>query len=495
MTQKSESRGDNRTIRVSKTFIGLLGLYWLVIFLRGYPEPWSDDTFYVGTAIHFAKFGKLWNAMTPGLLERFSLFPYPPLYSWTLGHWLQIVGISTPSLLAFHGILNYGTSLSITTILRKFNVSYYVIIGVIILYTTAIFDMGLRPNAFAYHLLIGAAACFLRGGDTGRFFAWVLLGLSLVALPYLLVFVVPLVVGGVFWKYTQDGDVGLPTLLKDIGILTVAVVVDFIIFGKCIDFQYAAWIKSYFYVASLNATPFSLSSCIEGWKLVGHFLKNGWNPILFGPGYLLAVCSLVHQVLNWKGIPLEQRIITAVFFFGMTGAGILYSVFFIQILPYATLVYALVVFNMKTHENGGFWKPVVRMLPFLCVPLAICLKLIPFFYQKSDEAVKIEAIRAYVRAHPEKRYVVSSDAWRYVFDYRAPEGTLAAEWCVPQSEVSWVAHIRTMSWKKEGDVWIMSAYHLQQFIPDSGIQFTPIRVGPVTLKSIRMYRNEILLMP
>lgn len=475
-------------------FIALIVVYWGTLFLNGYPEAFADDTVYVGAAIHFAEQGRIWNTLTPGLLENFNIFPYVTFYSWLLGYWLKILGISTIAILAFWGFINLFFSITLTICLRRLKIPYYLIMAAILVYTAGILEMGMRPNFFANALFMGGLLFLSSSQRVWLGFGWMMIGLSITTLSYMVAFAFPLGLAWIYLRYKSTAEEPF-CIYKDIATVLTAAVSTLLIYGGSVEFRYLDWLEAYTRVAKLNATPFDATNWKEGWFYAWKSITNGWNLLLFGSGYLLSIVLLGVQIHQWKSTPLRDRLLSIIFFMGLIFAGALYSVFLILIIPTWTLIYVLVISHLNQQVKGTRFNRYAVQGALLAVPLAIVLKVIPFIFQTEYDPQKLAEIKSHIQNHPEKNLVISTDSWRYIFDYRAPAGTVCAEYCVPQEGRSWVAHLRTMKSKNENDLWILSAYYMECMIPDSQQRFTPLKAGGRTFRSIRQYRNEILLIP
>ncbi len=475
-------------------FIALIVVYWGVLFLKGYPEAFADDTVYVGAAIHFAEKGRIWNTLTPGLLENFTIFPYVTFYSWILGYWLKIGGISTTVILAFWGIINLLFSIGFAIALRKLKIPYYLIMAAILVYTAGILEMGMRPNFFANALFIGGLVFLSSSKRVWLALGWVMIGLSITTLSYMIAFALPVGLGWIYLRFKTVGEEAF-SIYKDIATVLLAALVTLLIYGGSVEFRYLDWLEAYTRVAKLNATPFDATNWMEGWFYAWKSITNGWNLLLYGTGYLLSVYLFAVQISQWKSTPRVHLLVSIIYFVGLIFAGALYSVFLILIIPTWTLIYVIVISHLNQQVRQTRINRFAIQGALLAVPLALVLKVIPFFFQTEYDPQKLAEIKSYIQKHPEKNLIMSTDSWRYLFDYQAPAGTVCAEYCIPQEGRSWVAHLRTMKSKNENDLWILSAYYMECMIPDSQKRFTPLKVGGRTFRSIRQYRNEILLIP
>ncbi len=473
----------------------VLFLFWGGYFLRGYPQPHPDDTVYVGAAVHYAEKGFIWNDMTPGILQGFSIFPYVTFYSWLLGSWLKVFGVSTKIVLLFHFFLNFFHSLLIAQVFKKLRITFLFFMIAIIAYAAFVSELGSRPNTLAFFFLSAGIFLLMQQTRLGDYGGWSALGFSITTLPYMIGFAGSVGLIHLYHRYWAKRHLDTKLMIKEMFILGLSFLTVLTFWGASTQWRGWEWLAAYLKVAQLNATPFAWNNWTDGWYYAWKSISAGWNLLLFGPTYILVVAALFIQILNFRNQSTAARYLTLVFWLGMVLTGLLYSVFFSMIVVHLSFLYCLVLNYLNFKAVNTRVTQVLLLMIFMSVLGVVTMKVLPFAFQKGYDPDKITSIHQYLREHSMKRVILDSNSWRYIFDYRAPNGAVAAEFCIPQAGSSWVAHFRSMQWKKEEDLLILNASYFQSVLPEAGIRATPLQIGSFQLRSLREYFNEIYMVP
>jgi hypothetical protein len=465
--------------------------FWGGLFFKEVPNPHPDDTVYVGSAIHFAEKGYLWNTLTPGILQDFKIFPYVTFFSWTLGGWFKLFGVSTLTLLGFHFVLNTLHSLFLAGILKYFKFPIFYWLSINLVYAGLVDDLGSRPNTLSMTFLTLGLFLMTKKNRIFEYWAWCSLGLSVISLPYMAVFGV--LVGACY--LSQKNHLLQKNQVRSIvqeGFVLMASFLTVVLFwaasvhGRCLE-----WIEAYLKVAQLNATPFASENWKEGWYYAWKSISAGWNLLLFGPAYLMAIINLIYSLINYRKISRNAKNVLIVFWIGMTLAAILYSVFFTMILAHSAVIYCILMGYFYRESIKDRFSLLMQFAGFVLIPGLLCIKILTLSFQKKMDINNKVIILDTLRQHPDKRVILDSSAWRSIFQYKAPPHSVAVDFCVPQEENCWVAHFRDLKMKSPNDILILHAFYFHGVLPETGIRFTPLQVGSVKFNSIKMYPNEI----
>ncbi len=127
----------------------ILTLLWGALLYLGFPTPHPDDAAFAGTALNIAAGGGLENP----LMEPHGLFYiYPPIYAYFLGSYLKLAGISSLSIVLFHGLLCWVISWNVIGIFRSLGREWigWLFLPLLVAYLGS---MGLRPDVYGTFFL------------------------------------------------------------------------------------------------------------------------------------------------------------------------------------------------------------------------------------------------------------------------------------------------------------------------------------------------------
>jgi hypothetical protein len=457
--------------------------------LWGYPQPNLDDMHSINTAIHLADKGTFEAPMFERMLETHetkALLKWPPFHSYILASWLIVFGVSAKSLLMFQALCNILAFIGFSQILLYFGLPLLGHVALLVVLIPFANLFGLRPEMLALSICGNGLVLLLRPNPKRMTIAFAMLGASVLTIPNVIV------VGTIFstlilillWREQKTS--GLNVSVKAIlGAVMCAAIINGIFFWLAIGGQWNMYIKQLQMLVDLEWIPRH--------KAVNHFVDyytSNWKPILAFPAFCLLLvsttCSFIIKSADYK----IKWLITAC----LIG-------FILQILyrPFS-LDYMAQFFVWLGAISGAFgllwskrWKPIVIACLGGAFILSQTINVISFCLTKKPDKNHLMKIKQKaIESSLNKTIVIDEWAFRYVFDYRVPDRTLAYQYLNPDPlEYN---QFRA-EFKKEGDVWVISRARLGLFAPSIESDYPKIHFLGRTFRTLPLDPYEFRVIP
>jgi hypothetical protein len=297
----------------------LIPTFWAVLFVLGFPFPFTDDLWYIGAALQLHTAGQYANPSCPFLATFGAMDPfyaYPPLYDYVLAGWLKVAGVSRASLALFQCGAGAVACLGLWRLLRRDN-GWFLPVGVTVTTATLLSSEGLRPDALG----LGLLAC---GAWIMRFpsrLAWAWCGLALflaVTTSPNFTVLLPFILGAAFFFQLGLRQASRAEYLIRAAILLGAAWVAFLLLLKLIDFQLGPFLAA----LNVNRTLSSQHAMIgelqslTSWRDDLRFLAHAIEPL----AVLAGVLALAWFKPDWMRRPLDRVTLVAM---GLAGVALL----------------------------------------------------------------------------------------------------------------------------------------------------------------------------
>jgi hypothetical protein len=392
-------------------------------FKLGLPIPHNDDLFYLGAGFELSKSNHLENPLIRlQALSTVQFFAYPPLYSYIIGGWVRLFGISYNALAVFFATLVIITTIALAEIAyfgaaaRVQGIRYGLLLAAVVVPVLMAFSsLGFRPEPAGFMVLALGVAVLISTDRAGlRFLAQTLIGLSLLCAPRLL-FAALFCEGIPILLMIKTRKVSATELALS---LAVATTVCFLLFLLMIDFQLSVFLK--------GIREHYSQIDYQGWSKVPL-----WTTITASPakrlslvGYILMMLGTAVHINGWaffgRGRFAAIAAIIVLFFFW----------FMRQVPIYPGLALISLYSVLLVTAVGKPWAA----LPLLSgIVTLLCLS--QYFVMLIPLAHSRKIIDPETRAHimekvaPPNYVAVDMYAARYICDYKLPRGAVTFENC------------------------------------------------------------------
>ena len=297
---------------VAKTAIPV-GLFWLALWLVGFPLPGPDDLFFLGPALELVRHGhlanpflRLWN---PVAVDHY--FFQPPFHSYVLAGWLKLFGIGSRSILGFQCAAGAITSLSFCLLFRRFRFSGAWIVPVVL--ASMLLAGGLRHEALGLALMSTGLLLLTVATKPGRLLGLLFLGASLGSSPVLVVFAVPFGIALIAREGVEPQRLRgwLLACLISASLLVV-------LFLVCIGGDVHGFFRDFFWHARVRHQANAL-------RELGHHLTNGYAAILLLPVFLLFLVVASAVAVRWRQVRPEAKSLLVALSAGLLAITFLYG--------------------------------------------------------------------------------------------------------------------------------------------------------------------------
>jgi len=168
----------------------LIGVFWLLIFLQGYPAPFVDDLAYIGAALNLVQhhvFSNPYNLSLVSLDSSGLFLAYMPLHSYILAGWLRLFGISFLSLSLFSTLAAALVSIFIYRWMPVGNrlAGLAAATGIVVMVYLLLGGAGLRPDALGLAFFCFGLDAVRSRSETLFFLKNLTLALSVITFPNL----------------------------------------------------------------------------------------------------------------------------------------------------------------------------------------------------------------------------------------------------------------------------------------------------------------------
>jgi hypothetical protein len=444
----------------------------LILILKGYPLPHRDDLLFIGSPINYVQTGHFDNPFCIGFTAQFHTirhFAYMPLQAFLIAGWLEILGVSTESLLSFQWLFYFiGMAALYFLCVHKFLLRRNAALLLCFVYLIIVIQMGLRPDACGFGFVL-AGLCWLDSKSTwGKFLGFALCGFGFIA--SLLAFGLFLPVALLLFFENKSSSF-FSYLIASIG----GALATIILLGVMINFEFAEFFRVINEVVKTKGEE--LSSLFFFFQL----LTEKYEIVLKLPLYLFTVG--IGGFVIYKNRGLERKIIITLM---------------------ACLLFSALLYTEKTaYFSGLIISWMIIATGFNCISnrigqniyAAVCILLfsitqinflIPLIFQKSS----IPPSKALVEMKTKKfkTIVADTEATRYVYDYHLPPNFIGLNYYAADF------YPKSFADCKNDEIWLFSpgfAYHYEEELPKNNIEFVTI-LGK-QLRSVPIYPHKIML--
>jgi hypothetical protein len=431
-TELSKSAVPNHVLAY---YVVPIGIFWLALWLAGFPPPGPDDLFFLGPSLELVRNGHLANPLlrfwNPSAVDHY--FFQPPFHPYVLAGWLKLFGIGARNILGFQCAAGALASLSFSLLLHRFRFSGAWIAPVVLART--LFADGLRHEALGLALLGTGLLLLALPARPGRVLGLFLLGSSLASSPVLVVFAVPLGIALI----ARDG--WQPQTLRWwllAGLLSFSLLL--VLFLGCIGGDLAGFLRDFLWHARVRHQSDALGELV-------HHLTNGYAAVLLLPVYILFLLVGSSVALRWRQVRPEAKTLLLALSAGIVSITFLYG----SALPgYATPfcwmgIFALVGELPVVKRTGRLW-PASILAAFVLTNSYTLIQIMATDWRATPDSAAIRAALP-----PGRTLSIDGVAARFVFDYRLPEKAVSWNYSTPPGE--WPPSLP----EKAGDtVWIVS---------------------------------------
>lgn len=428
------------------TVIIPLAIFWLILFFLEYPNPNTDDLFFLGAPINLAEKGELVNPFLRFWHERGHnrYFLHPPFYPYTLGFWLSIWGISAKSILFFQCLCQFFTCVSAALILRHYGFPKIATYLIILIYAIGGRDLGLRYDALAMTYLNVGLWFLIKDTQLRYFGGFSFLGAAILTSPVTITYAIPLSFAIVTANYLTINKFSKSYFFKRIGALICAFIFIFTLFLIFINFQLFQFLDDISWHATVSGRTTSFECLLYIWN----FLSRNHNFIFVAPLYLLyffllGLCIFkkkhLTNSLKWFVISIHAAIIFNIMIYVQSGG---YN-------SWMSIVMILIITSLKLNKK---FRLLLYSILFSLYFIGQTTNIIKIVGQESISQVKYEEVRNTVNKMTDKTIFVDEIAARYVFDYRLPKGAINFGASNPPPNV----YPTSIKDKKPDQVWVIS---------------------------------------
>lgn len=449
---------------------------WLLLWWFGHPRPHVDDLFFTGTGIELARTGRFENPWLGAWMETFGTRLYlvhPPFFPYFVAAWVSVFGSTTASLTGFHCLASCSASLALYSGLRRQGVVAVSAVAAIVPLGLLLLSMGMRPDSVALLLVVFAQHCF-----TGRGTLRWILGTALSAAAVLTQsFTVALVIPLFLWHAIRVVRAGASARALA-GATALGLGITFVLFCWALPTTIGEFLRVYLLHARLVTTTLQESAA-----MVWAALSFGREPLRLGPGWGLMGAALVFALRrNSPAASLRGA-------WGVLGGvavlgSVLYATYAVRYVHYTGLILAIATFgaSIPTRRVGTAlvilavaWSNTGMIASWVRTPP-------PANPQSWQEAVARQTGR---------RLLLDAVAARVVFDFQLPKG--ATDWSsrLPAGQ-GYGSSIRD---KRSDEIWLVSAWRLEQHVPDAGIRAPRLRFLGHTFSSVDGDPARVHLIP
>lgn len=452
---------------------GLIGivLAGLSLWLAGYPLPQMDDLFFTGASIELARSGQLVN---PWIVEwikpmgTIKFLMHPPVLPYTLALWINIFGVSTAKLTAFHMTVQTALQAGLYRLVRNAGVSFgpALTIGAI----TSLFTLsyGMRPEALALLLILAGQICLNYSSRfTIRVGAAFLSAGGVLTHPLVGTFVIPLYCWRII-KVRQLEESLIDFLLPTCTGLSAA----FIAFGLAVGWEISLFFEVLRKVSRIVAPPhwYDGPGFFLGQATLG---KEAW---LLGPMFFIIGVSVIRSLIRVDRYDKISRMNCQLWLVwgGALLAGIfLYPTRMVSYGAYSGLIFAIVSWTKSR------WLPLVAIAALSIAVLHNAGILLSSVFA-NNEHPNAALIQSVLKQNSDKVICLDEIVARYALDYNLPLGT--RDWSFRQDAK--IGSRGILSSKPANELWIASEWKLEHNILGSRVHAERLRIGSLTFGSM-----------
>lgn len=411
-------------LRQNVLFILACTMFWLCLFLGGFPQPMVDDLFYTGAAANLSQNGEFFNPLLANwasqTVDRF--FVYPPFHTYVLAGWILIFGVNTLSYLLFQAVCYILFSIFTAFTLRRYCLSWLSVAGVILAYAMWMAKMGLRPDALGMAFLAIGVWFLLTDSVLFYVLGFTFVGCAICTSPILMVYgstfgALPLVLNFMA-EYQREQHISSRYIVNRIASLMVAVGLVFFLLLWAVNFELAHFLSDLSWHSSLRVP--TKNNIIPTFLL---FLRNGYGEIIYGPLYLVFVGLSVLTLMSQKQASKKLKVFLITLIFALTLNVVAYTnTVETNFSFFCWLGIAVLLFNLSLNSTVKLGLCGLTFVAFLTFHSQL---LIAWMTQDQPNEAQYQVVADWVEAHPEFDYAVDFIAARFVFDYTLPPRSTA----------------------------------------------------------------------
>jgi hypothetical protein len=400
---------------VAVKYVMPIGLFWLALWLVGFPLPGPDDLFFLGPALELVRHGhlanpflRLWNPVAASYY-----YFQPPFHPYVLAGWLKLFGAGARSVLGFQCAAGAVASLSFSLLFRRFHFAGDWIVPLVL--ARMLLAGGLRHEALGLALLGTGLLLLAYPGKPGRLLGLFLLGASLGSSPALVAFAVPCGLALIARDGWRPGALRWWLLAVLIAGSLLAV-----LFLVCIGGDVQGFLRDFLWHARVRHQADAL-------KELGHHLTNGYAAILLLPVFVLFLTVGTFIAVVWRQARPEAKALLAALSAGVLAITFLYgSALPGYAVPFCWMgIFALLGELPVETRTGRLWLA-SALAVFVLTNSYTLIQILATDWRATPDAA---AIRASLPAGATLN--VDGVAARFVFDYQLPDQTVSWHYATP----------------------------------------------------------------
>jgi hypothetical protein len=422
----SKAPGPRQSFGETHTGISLIVMAAAVFcctFKLGLPIPHNDDLFYLGAGFELSKSNHLENPLIRlQALSTTQFFAYPPLYSYMIGGWVRLFGISYDALAAFFATLVVITTIALAeiarfgTAARTCAVRYELLLATVAVPVLMAFSsLGFRPESAGFMgLAIGVSVLISTDRASFRFLSQTLIGLSLLCAPRLLF--AALFCGGIpILIMVKTRKVSANELALSIAL---AMTVCFLLLLLMVDFHLNAFLKGF--REHYSQIDYQGWSKVSLWTTITSTSASRRSFV----GFVLMILGISAHINGWIFFGRER--------FAVLGAIVLLFFFwFMRQVPIYPGLALLSLYSIMVVTAAG--KPRATLPLLTGVVTLLCLSqyfimLIPLAHSRKIIDTETRS-RIMAKIAAPNCLAVDMYAARYICDYKLPRGAVTFENC------------------------------------------------------------------
>jgi hypothetical protein len=390
-------------------------------FKLGLPIPHNDDLFYLGAGFELSRSNHLENPLIRlQALSTAQFFAYPPLYSYIIGGWVRLFGISYNVLAGFFATLVFITTIALAeiarfgTAARTCSIRYGLLLAAVVVPVLMAFSsLGFRPESAGFTILaLGAAVLISTDRASFRFLSQILIGLSLLCAPRLLF--AALFCGGIpILIMIKTRRVSANELALSIAL---AMTVCFLSLLLMIDFQLSAFLRGF--REHYSQIDYQGWSKVSLWTTMTATQARRLSLL----GFVLMILGIAVHISRWIFFGRER--------FAVLGAIVLLFFFwFMREVPIYPGLALLSLCSVLVVTAAG--KPFATLPLLTGVVTLLCLSqyfvmLVPLAHSRRILDPEVRS-RIMEKVATPSYLAVDMYAARYIFDYRLPRDAVTFE--------------------------------------------------------------------
>jgi hypothetical protein len=426
-------------------------VFWLILWGLGFPPPSVDDLFFVGTADHLFKTGELVNPLLRFWTDRAinHYYLHTPIYPYTLAAWFVLFGINTQSLLLFQCCCAIVFSIATAGLLRHYQFSQLATLLVPIIYSLVWFsNSGLRHDGYGMALLATGLWFLTQNHRLQTISGFCCLGLAVLVYPQLIAYSLPFT-GGILihrWLQEKHQNQGLKFIQKTTACLLTAMLFVGALFLVLINFNLSEFLSDFLWHSSLSRSQFDQFLNIQGsLQLIYHYVKLGYNPIIFGSLYLLYGACLLSLIIAPQAFSPRVKGVALTLFIGLLLNLYIYSNNWIY-GAFDFFVWVSILLIITELKKKIFYAL------FLGVFLIYqSISIVAFLGQEMTPKADYSAILNTLELASVENIIIDSVAARFIFNYQIPDRSIDYIFYGPAPKFS----PETLDPKKDDEIWIV----------------------------------------